>query len=204
VDAFVSDLNASRESSQFELDNQNPVYDNNGDPYRFLVRIPRDNKTDLDPCKFKLTASVVDSTIDFHCVNHDYVGLEHHFTWIVGHERVRDNQGRVSQVVSSLYKIELPEPNLNFNAIDTVKHAIKSTDWNTNGSVYFRTPLFVPKINSVSEDDGYIFMWSYENTKVKMLILDAKNLELKMEITIPEKYHIPYSVHSWVYPYLNY
>lgn len=206
VDAFVSDLNASREAAQFELDSSRQVFDNNGDPHRFLIKIPDNTEPDNnmgDPCKFKLSASVVDSTIDFHCINHDYVGVEHHFTWIVGHERIRDENGNVSQVVSSLYKIELPKPNLDFNGVETVKYSVKSTDWDENSSVYFRTPLFVPKKGSIEEDDGYIFMWSYKGLRSKLMIFSAKDLDLLVQVNVPKEYHIPYSVHSWIYPYLN-
>jgi carotenoid cleavage dioxygenase-like enzyme len=43
VDAFVSKLNASRESSQFELGKE-PVLDNEGDPFRFHIVVPRKAK----------------------------------------------------------------------------------------------------------------------------------------------------------------
>jgi hypothetical protein len=39
VDAFVSKLNSARESAQFEL-GEKPVFDNEGDPFRFVIKPP--------------------------------------------------------------------------------------------------------------------------------------------------------------------
>lgn len=209
IDAFVSDLNALRESAQFELEFDKEVYDNNGDPHRFIIRIPNGSEEDAkkDPCKSKLSASVVDSTIDFHCINHDFHGLRHKYTWIVGHNRERDENGEVVKTVSSLHKIEITEDNLEFNNRETVKHFTHSTDWlSENVSCYLRTPLFVPSQDAAEEDDGYIFAWSYEfedsdNMSANILIFSAIDLELLMKIPIPKKCHVPYSVHSWIYPF---
>jgi carotenoid cleavage dioxygenase-like enzyme len=211
IDAFVSQLNSARESSQFELSGDREVFDNNGDPYRFIVKIPGDD-TSLDLCKSKLIASVVDSTIDFHCINSNYNGVNYRFTWIVGHERNRDVHGEVSKVVSSLYKIHLPDCcsnsselfNCSFDSKTTVTHCIKSDQW-TENSCYLRTPMFVPRKGATEEDDGYLFMWSYEfgESKIsKLIILSAKDLSILIEIPIPNESHIPYSVHSWIYPFL--
>lgn len=208
IDAFVSNLNAGREAAQFELDINEKVYDNNGDPYRFSIQIPsiKSDTQLLDPCKYKLIASVVDSTIDFHCINSHFNGVKHRFSWIVGHERVRNKNGDVEKVVSSLYKIDLKNSDLEFDSTQTVTHYIhtNSTNQLTGNICYLRTPMFVPKQNSVDEDDGYLFIWSYElGSKLaeKIIIMSAKDLEILIEIPIPEKHHIPYSVHSWIYPF---
>jgi carotenoid cleavage dioxygenase-like enzyme len=232
VDAFVSQLNSARESAQFELDPNREVFDNNGDPYRFIINVPSETlspsetcpsvggEISIDPCKSKLIASVVDSTIDFHCINSDRNGLRHHYTWIVGHERKRNIKGEVKSVVSSLYKVYLPSCNICYDPKTTVTHCIKSDEWVTPGdSCYLRTPMFVPRKGSSDEDDGYLFMWSYEfgenetkststsastsNKRSKLIILSAKDLSILLIVPIPSEYHIPYSVHSWIYPYIE-
>ena len=202
IDAFVSDLNAKREAAQFELEMDREVFDNNGDPHRFVVNIPILSGS-TDPCKSKITASVVDSTIDFHCINSNNYGLKHQYSWIVGHERQRDDEGNVIKTVSSIYKIDLPRSDLDFDSIKTVNCKADSTEW-TNVSCYLRTPLFVPSENAVDEDDGYIFAWSYElhepkDMRAKILIFSAKSLELLITIPVPKECHVPYSVHSWVF-----
>lgn len=209
VDAFVSDLNALRESAQFELEFDKEVYDNNGDPHRFVIRIPDGTDEDniKDPCKSKLSSSIIDSTIDFHCINHNVCGLKHKYSWIVGHDRQRDENGEVIKMVSSLYKINISEENLDFDSMNTVNHSAHSnTDWTDDVSCYLRTPLFVPSEGGVEEDDGYIFAWSYEfkdsdNMSANILIFSAKDLELLMKIPVPKECHVPYSVHSWIYPF---
>lgn len=210
IDAYVSQLNAHKEASQFEIDHQHKIYDNNGDPYRFII-----NATGPDPCKMKLIASMLDSTIDFHCINPIYFGLKYKYSWIVGYERIRNENGDVKKALSTLYKVHMEDDTINFNPMDAVTHFAESTEW-TDGSCYLRTPLFVPKLRcgdvcgdvcgnvcgNVCEDDGYIFIWSYtfeNDSKIDLMIFDAQDLKLLWTIPMPKKYHIPYSIHSWVY-----
>jgi carotenoid cleavage dioxygenase-like enzyme len=202
IDAFVSNLNALREASQFELDEKYKVYDNYGDPYRFYVTVPIDNNNKKDFCKEKLLASLIDSTIDFHCINMNYSGKEHSFIWILGHERIRNENGEIVKVISTLSKVYISD-NYNFNNNKSVTHVTISTD-HSSKSCYWRTPLFIPRKNSLSEDDGYIFIWSHElslnlHNSVCILIFSAKNLELITKLRLPENYIIPYSVHSWIH-----
>lgn len=204
IDAFVSNLNASRESAQFELSDGHNVYDNCGDPYRFFINIPN-KQTPKNPCNDKLLASLIDSTIDFHCINSNYNGTRHKYSWILGHERVRDEYGNICKVISKLSKIYTPD-NHGFDSDKTATHIVTS-DEIIGKSCYWRTPLFIPNKNQTSdkngEDDGYIFVWSYEFNNIQnnvcILILSAIDLQLISKIKLPNEYNIPYSVHSWIH-----
>lgn len=193
IDAFVSELNPRREASQFELSPEEDVHDNCGDPYRFEIIIPE--LSDEYSCKTKLICSLIDSTIDFHCINTNYTGQHHKYIWIVGHERKRDLFGKVSSVTSRLSKILISDSGLNFISESTLEVSI------TEDNTYYRTPLFIPNKDPLSEDDGYIFVWTYEeeNNKVNILFYNARDLSLIDKIKIPTEYNIPYSVHSWIY-----
>ena len=89
-----------------------------------------------------------------------------------------------------------------FDSKKTATHMIQSND-DTSNSCYWRTPLFIPKKNASSEDDGYIFLWSHEfedNDKyIYILILSAIDLDLLVRLKLPDGYNIPYSVHSWIH-----
>lgn len=178
MDAFVSDLNAARESSQFELNGDHKVYDNNGDPYRFVVS-PAHGTVQM-----KLLAAVVDSTIDFHCINPALHGTRHQHTWIVGHKRERDMNGHFRVIKSTLHKVNATA-------------CVEDTQYEAEGA-YFRAPMFVPRLGAEAEDDGYIFMWVYQGQSrhAVLQILNAQTLEMKLAVHFGDL-SIPYSVHSW-------
>ena len=208
VDCYVSILNAARESSQFELAPGHDVFDHSGDPYRFEFAIPARTKArksaHLNSVTCRLVASL-SGTIDFHCINPSHNGLEHRYAWILGHSRLRNANGQVEQVVSLLSKMDygthtgLKGPSL---ATHTLRTDECMDTWGSKESVYLRTPLFVPRKGSTKEDDGYLFLWSYEGTEVlrpKLIVLDASDLRVLWSVQAP--CHLPYSVHSWVYPF---
>jgi hypothetical protein len=149
VDAFVSKLNAERESAQFELDPDELVYDNEGEPFRFVVDSPA-VPGKHSPCRFQAIASSVDSTIDFHCVNPKYNGKRYRYSYLVSHTRHRDDTGCVLWVESRLIKLAIHEPPLDplgYNPDLTVQHVRHSPTWQDPNiqkplSCYLRTPAF--------------------------------------------------------------
>lgn len=203
VDAFVSKLNASRESSQFELGKQ-PVFDNEGDPFRFYI------SRETGVTKSKLLTVQLDSSIDFHCVNPLYLGKPYENWWMVTHRRERDAFDSITKVSSVLTRVRntLDGSNpLNFNPETSAVASRLSDTWHKGTSVvreYLRTPLFVSHKYPKGEDDGILFCWSYsspiEDSQLgAQILLIAPNLDLVKKIDVPGNNRIPYSVHSSVY-----
>lgn len=204
VDAFVSKSNGSREASQFEL-GEEPVYENEGDPFRFHISLPTSGEKNIME---KLMVSVLDSSLDFHCINPRHAGLNYHDWYMTAHKRHRNLETGVIELVESiLYHIRIVprvhEDPLSFDPTETLVESISSTSW-SDRSVYLRTPIFVPRLNPKSENDGMVFAWSYEST-IRGVGLDGKlllftsDLELVRSISFAPNI-IPYSIHS--YPHL--
>ncbi len=202
IDALVSKLNESRESSQFELGNHD-VYDNEGDPFRFKIIAPPDPHISS-----KLIASKIDTSIDFHCINPRYSGRLYSHWWMVSHQRERYEDGIFKRTVSKLYHVivDFEGDAMDYNPDDTVSNVISSDEWVGNnrvneGSVYLRTPTFIPFKYSADEDEGLLFCWSYENEGLEYLstnlMIFTSDLKLIKSLGINAK--IPYSVHSYVH-----
>jgi carotenoid cleavage dioxygenase-like enzyme len=215
VDAFVSKLNAERESAQFELDPEELVYDNEGEPFRFVVDSPAvPNKR--SPCRFQAIASDVDSTIDFHCINPKFNGRRHQYSYMVSHTRHRDDKGCVLWVESRLIKIAVKYTGVDPLAYDpdtTRQYVRASPSWQDPNapkplSCYLRTPLFVSRADAKEEDDGHLFCWSFDTEpsstdkdglRAYVLMFDARNMECIMRVAMPDGVVIPYTVHSNIY-----
>lgn len=190
VDAYVSKLNPSRESAQFEL-GDNPVFENEGDPFRFLVN-PKGTVEN------KLICSQMDSSIDFHCINPLYNGKMYESWWMIAHRRNRGLKGVVDSVDSVMYHVLMPkgEDPLNFNPMTTI---VNTKIWQ---NMYLRTPNFIPYAGVNAEDEGLLLCWAYlQRTESKEL--DAKILILTPSLeairTLTPDSKIPYSVHSYVH-----
>ena len=200
VDAFVSKSNGSRESSQLELGSE-PVYDNEGDAFRFHIH-PFQKNMDM-----KLMVSVLDSSIDFHCINPLFAGREYHNWYMVAHRRYRDiESGKIRLVESILYHLRivpgLVNDPLSFDPETTAVDVISSTSW-TDRSVYLRTPMFVPFKGDSSENEGVLFCWAYEASQYRVglitkLMIFTTDLKLIKSISMVPNV-IPYSVHSYIH-----
>jgi carotenoid cleavage dioxygenase-like enzyme len=219
IDAFVSQVNSARESSQFELhaaggrQRSEPVFDNHGDAYRFVINVPAAARAVADDpyqprqaCNERILSSLMDSTIDFHCINANHSGRRHRYAWMVGHERQRNaDTGELERTLSHLYKIDIETDTIDFNPNNTTPHHLVSTQWNS-GSCYLRTPMFVPSTHHADrEDSGYIVVWSFESANRQrgsplagtLLMIDATDLSHLRRIVVPRD--VPYTVHSFSY-----
>jgi carotenoid cleavage dioxygenase-like enzyme len=173
------------------------VYDNSGEPFRMVV----DSRDEAEePALVQSIASSVDSTIDFHCINPKYNGVRHEHSYMVSHTRHRDNKGRVEWVESRLIKISVKYENdpLAFDPDTTMKKRLHSHEWQDPNppkrlSCYLRTPLFVARLNSNSEDDGHLFCWSFDaepdteaaaGLRAYILMFDAKSKDLDMVMRV--------------------
>lgn len=194
IDAYVSKLNPSREASQFELSKNHSVYDNEGDPFRFVVS---ENKNVIS----KLISSSLDTAIDFHSINPKKYGKKYKDWFMVSYDRQRDLDGKIVSVVSTLSAFTIDYPSnspLEFDSNNTVSHKITSKSWSNSKVVYLRTPLYVPGNNDNSDDR--LVCWSYESNEedndlnAYLLFFNTK-LELLQKIEMVEK--VPYSIHSW-------
>ncbi len=63
---------------------------------------------------------------------------------------------------------------------------------------YVGEPIFVPKPNANSEDEGWVLVMIYDASKHRsdIVILDAENLEKEPLATLHLKHHIPYGLHG--------
>jgi all-trans-8'-apo-beta-carotenal 15,15'-oxygenase len=205
VDAYVSNLSAARESAQFELDPQHPVYDHSGRTQRFHVS--------HDVVHTGAICPSVDSTIDFHAVNPKFLGVPHRYEYLVSHVRHRDiKTGDTTFVESRLFKLDVKFENdnpLDFDQTKTLVQSRSSRQWKKKDGIscFLRTPLYVPRQGSHGEDDGYLMAWSYdeepdhprEHLRSYILIFEASSVKALMRIPLPEDIVIPYSVHSFQY-----
>lgn len=193
VDAFVSKLNPLRESSQFELGNK-PVYDNEGDPFRYQIFPKTGNILS------KIISANLDSSIDFHCINNSHLGKKYRFWWMVSHERIRNESGKITRINSRLCKFDCATLNdpLAFSGETRIATRV------SNENEYLRTPLFAPHTYPGTEDDGKIFCWCYRESSGydhmnASLIIFSSGLDKLFEMKVPENKIMPYSVHSVVY-----
>lgn len=200
IDALVSKLNESRESSQFELNTQRDVYDNEGDPFRFVI------DTESKNIRNKLLTVQIDTSIDFHCINPLLSGKKYSKWWMVSHRRERDDKGNFIRNISKLHQVSVNYKNdpLNYDPEQTLRGVHESNKWSDN-SVYLRTPVFVPYKDQDSECDGLLFCWSYDDIDLNYLssklLIFSSGLILLQKIEINAM--IPYSIHSFPHIFEN-
>ena len=75
----------------------------------------------------------------------------------------------------------------------------KQLTWSTAPRGFVNEPLFIPKINSINEDEGYVILltWNGETRNTEVVILNAQNL--KEEAVLKSPINIAYGLHgSWV------
>jgi carotenoid cleavage dioxygenase-like enzyme len=211
VDVFVSNLNAARESAQFELNSDRHVFDNDGDSFRFHIHPPQENVTNTIS-RDCIISSLIDSTIDFHCINPRNLGRFHSFSYMVSHTRHRDLTGNVDFVESILRKICVKPASsdpLDFDPLKTVVSTISSNDWQGQRglSCYLRTPVFVQSAGVSFEDGGHLLCWSYDSNPEQLggllhahiLMFNASSMQLLIRVPMPDGCVVPYSVHSAIY-----
>jgi all-trans-8'-apo-beta-carotenal 15,15'-oxygenase len=70
--------------------------------------------------------------------------------------------------------------------------------WTAAPSGYVGEPVFVPRPNSQSEDDGWLIVMVYDGDRQKssFVILDAKDLETGAIAKLNLTHHIPYGLHG--------
>ena len=63
---------------------------------------------------------------------------------------------------------------------------------------YVGEPIFVPKPNATSEDEGWVLVMIYDGDQHRsdLVILDGENLEKEPIATLHLKHHIPYGLHG--------
>jgi carotenoid cleavage dioxygenase-like enzyme len=188
LDVFLSDLNAERESSQFEVNDKYNVYCNDGELYRYTINL--DNRS----VSKKTIAKIVQSTIDFRSVNQQYHNKPYSYSYMCAHD--------IDTRFCSLFKIDMN----NSYVVDEYTSADTDHFW-------FREPQFISNINPTGEDDGYIFMWCYRVDDIsekfpfgqtELYIFNAKNLSLGPQYVINvselsgKNKPIPYGMHSYI------
>ncbi|NET87343.1 MAG: carotenoid oxygenase family protein [Kamptonema sp. SIO1D9] len=72
--------------------------------------------------------------------------------------------------------------------------------WSAAPKGYVNEPIFVPKPNAISEDDGWVLTMVYDAShhRSDLVILDGRDLNGQPVAKLHLKYHIPYGLHgSW-------
>eukprot|EP00696_Hemimastix_kukwesjijk_P007628 gnl/Hemi2/19694_TR6536_c0_g7_i2.p1 gnl/Hemi2/19694_TR6536_c0_g7~~gnl/Hemi2/19694_TR6536_c0_g7_i2.p1 ORF type:complete len:710 (-),score=286.64 gnl/Hemi2/19694_TR6536_c0_g7_i2:81-2123(-) len=177
IEAFTSELNATRESSQFEMNTDFPVHDNNGDIWSLDIHLDQES-TGKAPgptsplllhrwpphVNINITAPLVDSTIDFQTVHPDYMNNENfQYLYIVGTNRHYEVINGETQLVaiSTLYKVDRLARTVVAMWQESSEHA-RSSEYEVL-SCQLRDPVFVPYRRELTrnEDDGFLFVWCY-------------------------------------------
>lgn len=196
IDAFVSKLNASRESSQFELNSNHPVFDNDGDAFRYEIYKDPNHPTKAE-IRSKLIAVQLDSSIDFHCVDSRLQGQPYTKWYMISHRRERSLDGSIEKIISTMSSFFVDPPKhdpLDFDPNTTLANYTESSFWSNSDKVYLRTPLYVPGETS---DDDRILCWCYEvvdDSLVASLLIFTTSLQFIKRIDMNQS--IPYSIHS--------
>ncbi|HEY9880363.1 MAG TPA: carotenoid oxygenase family protein [Leptolyngbyaceae cyanobacterium] len=70
--------------------------------------------------------------------------------------------------------------------------------WSAAPRGFIGEPVFVPRPNSQSEDDGWVFILVYdaERTCSDLLILDGRNLNTEPIARLKLRHHVPYGLHG--------
>jgi len=169
LDGWASQLNAARESSQFELkqDCEHNVYENQGSLYRFNMHLNKETFRVIS-CHNQCVCPEIISSIDFHCINNHNYGRSYRYFWLVTHRRnrtvsPRNPFGDIEYCESILYGIKMPTSRIFSDPWDlfpdhgdpwctTDNLPIYSSEKNLI-SYYMRTPIFVAKEN-ISKHSG--------------------------------------------------
>lgn len=78
--------------------------------------------------------------------------------------------------------------------------------WSFAPQGYASEPIFVPKPNSVKEDEGWVIMMIYDggDHRSKVAIFDAQEIQAGPLAVLRLKYHIPYGLHgNWTEEYFG-
>lgn len=163
LDGWASQLNAARESSQFELkqDCDHNVYENQGNLYRFNMHLEKETFKVI-ACQNQCVCPEIISSIDFHCINNYNYGRSYRYFWLVAHRRnrtvsPRNPFGDIEYCESILYGIKMPSLRVFADPWDLFPD--HGDPWRTTDhfplyssekrliSYYMRTPTFIAKEN---------------------------------------------------------
>ncbi|MEC4984294.1 MAG: carotenoid oxygenase family protein [Oscillatoria sp. PMC 1068.18] len=78
--------------------------------------------------------------------------------------------------------------------------------WSAAPKGYLSEPIFVPKSDAISEDDGWVLTMVYDASQHRsdLVILSGRNLHGEPVAKLHLKYHIPYGLHgSWTSEYFE-
>jgi all-trans-8'-apo-beta-carotenal 15,15'-oxygenase len=118
---------------------------------------------------------------EFPTINPDRVGLDYRYAFLGAAATPTGNAP-----LQGILKLDLEKNTRQF--------------WSTAPQGYASEPIFVPRPHSQAEDDGWLLLMIYDGAidRSKIVILDAKNLDVGALATLTLNHHIPYGLHgSW-------
>jgi carotenoid cleavage dioxygenase len=172
-DAFVSNLNPERESSQFELDPAMPVWSNVGGIFRFTIDPVRRvaHKRLLVPGLQRLT---------FHEIDERRRGREYRHGWFVANDQ---HEGRSSVV----------------GRYDATTGAVVER-WMAGDGVFLRQLRVVPRGDA--EGDAWLVVPAWTFDESRFLLFDALDLSRGPLVELGAGTVLPYPVHGTAAPFV--
>lgn len=169
IDAFVSDLNPERESSQFELDTARPVWTHCGGIFRFTID-PR-----LGTVRKRLLLPGV-QRVTFDCIDERRRSLPYRYAWFCSNQQ---HEGDASHVIFA----------------DVTTGALQT--FTTNERVFLRQPRFVPVSADAAEGVGFLVVPAYARDATRFLLFDARDIARGPLAVLNTNRLLPYSNHGW-------
>lgn len=170
-DAYVSNLNPERESSQFELDAARPVWTNLGGLFRFTVDVARRTaeKRLLVPGLQRLT---------FHAIDEARRGRRYRHAWYVANDQ---HEGSSSVV----------------GRFDAEAGTLVET-FALGEGVFLRQPRVVAR--GTDEGDAWLVVPAYRYDETQFLLFDALDLAKGPVAVLGCAAVLPYAIHGWAQP----
>ena len=134
----------------------------------------------LNPSTKETSRRLIDNrTVDFPYIHPDLVGQQHRWIYIGA---VHNPTGNAP--LQAILKID-PESG-------------EQQIWSAAPRGFVGEPVFVPRQNATSEDDGWVLTIVYDASgdRSDVVILDAKNLDLEPLARLHLKHHLPYGLHG--------
>lgn len=170
VDAFLSNLDPLRESSQFELDPRFPVSTHRGAVLRFTIDRARGTATSrlLVPGVQRVTFDAIDERLR---------GQPYRRAWFVANDQ---HEGGRSEVI----------------AADVVTGTCER--WSTGERLFLRQLRYVPAPGSAPEGPGWLLVPAYAPSGTRLLVFDAHRVADGPVAELSAGVRLPYTNHGCV------
>jgi len=169
IDAFVSDLNPERESSQFHLEADRPVWTHCGGVFRFTID-PR-----VGTVRKRLLLRGV-QRVTFDCIDDRRRSLPYRYAWFCANEQ---HENGTSHVLFA----------------DVTTGTVQT--YSTRDRVFLRQPRFVPLSPDAPEGEGFLVVPAHARDATRFLLFDARRVDRGPLAVLGSGRVLPYANHGW-------